>query len=398
VEEILMKNVAVSVGLAALLLASAARAQDITITWLVPDHNIATGYLPKLASDGIQNVVTIDEISAAPQPHHKETGGVNLNVFQSQIGTIAEFSVSWAGGSTDLHSPPQKTPQIGHAPSIALGYSSVDNYDTAIEVHQGGQDKEGSLWYQLGSNSPPSFGDIVWSHADRYGTGYNATVAVDLNGKSLNTAAVVEVHQEAVDESALWYQVGVLTLGSSPSISWGSSIEINGGLSPGFVPIVSVSNDLAVLVAEGSGGALWYALGVVDEATKTIAWTDPVPYGTTGYNPTVSIFGDGADYIAPGRVVVEAHQMANGTGPLVYSTAIAKLGTMGSSPTLTWSNTDIPYSAGGCYPSVAISFDGYTPPNPNGSTSNLSVTETHEIACGTATIEYSFGYLVNDGS
>jgi hypothetical protein len=54
---------------------------------------------------------------------------------------------------------------------------------------------------------------------------------------------------------------------------------------------------------------------------------------------------------------------------------------------------DVPYSTG-CYPSVAISFDGYTPPNPNGTTSNLSVTETHETACGTAPIDYMFGYLV----
>src|SRR5580693_6568957 len=37
----------------------------------------------------------------------------------------------------------------------------------------------------------------------------------------------------------------------------------------------------------------------------------------------------------------------------------------------------------GCYPSIALSFDGSAPPNPNGTTSNLNLTETHETACGT---------------
>jgi hypothetical protein len=71
-----------------------------------------------------------------------------------------------------------------------------------------------------------------------------------------------------------------------------------------------------------------------------------------------------------------------------------KNGAGGSPDSITWSTTtDIMY-ANGCYPSIALSFDGYTPPNPNGTTSNLSLTETHEIACGTATVEYGFGYLV----
>jgi hypothetical protein len=32
------------------------------------------------------------------------------------------------------------TLQIGHAPSIALAFSGANDYDTAIEVDQGGQD------------------------------------------------------------------------------------------------------------------------------------------------------------------------------------------------------------------------------------------------------------------
>jgi hypothetical protein len=63
VEEILMKNAAVTMGLSALLLASGAKAQDITIAWKVTDHNISNGYLPKMASDGQNTVAIIDMFS-----------------------------------------------------------------------------------------------------------------------------------------------------------------------------------------------------------------------------------------------------------------------------------------------------------------------------------------------
>jgi hypothetical protein len=131
----------------------------------------------------------------------------------------------------------------------------------------------------------------------------------------------------------------------------------------------------------------------VDTATSTIAWTAPISYGS-GYNPTVSVYGDGTDLWIRGRVLVEAHQVDDGTGSLVYSVGVLK----GSSPTsITWStttsgslNTNI-YYATGCYPSVALAFDGYTAPSP----SEVSVTETHETACGSATMtEYWFGYLI----
>jgi hypothetical protein len=383
-----MKNYSVTMGLAALLLASGTQAQDITITWLVSGKKIATGYLPKLASDGLQNEVTIDQIN---------TGTNGVSAFQTQIATIDTKSVSWAGASKYLYSPPQKTPQIGLAPSIALAYDAKNNYDNAIEVHQGAQEKDGSLWFQLGTNSPPFFANIVWSSAKQYGNGYNATVAADLNETSKTTTTVVEVHQEAEGESTLWYQVGVLTQGPSPSIVWGPTTMVNSGLNQGSVPTVSVANNFAVLVAQGTPGALWYALGTVDTATSTINWSDPIPYAGGGFNPTVSVFGDGTtSYIGKGRVVVEAHQMDSGAGPLMYTVGLLKNGTGGSAPTsIDWSTlSDVIYS-NGCYPSVALSFDGYTPANEAGTTSNLSLTETHEIACGTAAIDYGFGYLVS---
>jgi len=324
----------------------------------------------------------------------------DISAFQTQIGTIDTASVSWAGVSEFLYSPPQTTPQIGLAPSIALYLETAyPNCDSAIEVHQGAQDEHGSLWYQLGSNCSPEFSDIIWGKAIHYATGYNATVAADLNETRSRKTTVVEVHQAEQGASALWYKVGVLTgqgkLGAAPSIIWGPTTEMmgsNGGATQGVIPTVSVANNLAIVVYESSesDGVLWYSLGEVDTATSTIAWGDPIFYGF-GFNPTVSIYGDGTSSygLGAGHVVVEAHQTGTGTdiGALEYTAGLLT----GATPTsITWSTSENNSYANGCYPSVALFFDGST-----GTTSSVGVAETHETACGTAKINYSFGYLTS---
>lgn len=389
-----MKNISVTMGLAAVLAAGGAMAQDITISWWVTGTNIGTGYLPKVATDGIENAVTIDQINMGPRGtlNGLPTG---VSAFQTRIGTLDAHKVAWTGGWDDLYSPPQTTPQIGLAPSIALAYAATDNNDAAIEVHQGAQESDGSLWYQIGS-FPDPFSEIVWGTAINYGTGYNATVAADLNGEK-KTTTVVEVHQESSGASALYYKVGVLTVDPSPSISWGPTTLVNMGMDVGSMPTVSVAGNFAVLVAQGAPGALWYAIGKVDLATSTIDWSDANPYGGGGYNPTVSVWETSSISDIRGRVVVEAHQLDSLGGTLVYNTGLLKDGTGGTPPTsIDWNpNSNMPYS-NGCYPSVALAFDGYTPANAEGATSYISLTETHETACGTAPIEYSFGYLVSN--
>jgi hypothetical protein len=387
-----MKNVSVKMALAAMLLAGTTRANDITIKWNVTPTSYLSSYLPKVASDGLQNVVTIAET------------GTGLSAVIDELGLyqpLTSEQVQWTGSPSYLYGPTQ---QVGHAPTIALAYDSVDNYDGAIEVHQGGQDSESSLWFQLGSIAPPpSALAISWGSATRLGPGpwacgpyprgcgagpydygYNPTVAADLDGPSFTSSTVVEAHQAASGESTLYYHVGVLTLGPSPSISWGPSLAVS--TTQGSAPTVSISNNVAVLVAQGSGGTLWSSIGVVDTATSTIAWTTPSQYAS-GYNPTVSVYGSGTDLLISGRALVEAHQLDNGTGPLVASVGVLK----GSSPTsITWSDTtNVPYGSG-CYPSVALA-GGVGPYPPY----NLTVTEIHEAGCGSATMtDYSFGYLV----
>ena len=401
----LMKNVSVTMGLAALLLAGAIQAEDITIKWQIKGDPLLTFYLPKVASDGLQNVALIAE------------GHTGSSALEDEIGfyqALPTAKVDWSG-SSNIYGPSE---QKGQAPTIALAYDSKDDYDTAIELHQGGQDSGSSLWFQLGTNAPPSFTGIGWGTATRlapgpwacgpyprgcgtfeFDSGYNATVAADNNlgpagiGDG-NSATVVEVHQAAAGESALYYHVGLLTLGASPSISWGPSLPFDSsGIIEGYAPTVSIANNVAVLVSQGSPGGsnLWYSIGAVDTATSTIAWTAPIPYGS-GYNPTVSVWGSGPGVPFAGRVLVEAHQVDNGKGSLVYSVGVLD----GTSPTsITWSvttsgspNTNIPYATG-CYPSVALAWDGNAPPD------DVSVTETHEANCGSATTtSYWYGHLI----
>jgi len=351
---------------APLLLAGGALASDIVISWQETGHVYGNGYLPKVASDGFSSVASIAQTS---------TGFASLEYW---TGFYSGVGVTW--GST-VHVPTQ----IIHAPSIALAYGTNQDVDNAIEVHQGGQDSGGALWYQLGKGSAPLGGTISWFTAKQYDIGYNPTVAADLNGPSTKSTAIVEVHQAAEGESALWYHVGKLTYASTPTITWGPSHEINGGLNHGYAPTVSVANNEAILVAQGSGGSLWYAIGEVNTSTDEITWTNPTTYAS-GYNPTVSVYGDGLTNFfgfPSGRVLVEAHQQDAGTGPLLYRTGVVN----GATPTsITWTpNTSTDYSKG-CYPSVALAFTelGF----------NLSVTEIHSEKCGGAeTLVASFGLL-----
>src|SRR5580693_1404411 len=84
----LMKNVSVTMGLAALMLAGAIKAQDITIKWKVKGDPLLTFDLPKVASDGIQNVALIAE------------GHKGLKALEDELGSyqpLAPAQVVWSG-------------------------------------------------------------------------------------------------------------------------------------------------------------------------------------------------------------------------------------------------------------------------------------------------------------
>jgi hypothetical protein len=387
-----MKNVAATIGFATLLLAGTTQAQ-ITINGWTSGKTLLSSFAPKLASDTQNDVVTIAGT------------GKGLSALETQLGSYLDLPtrLSWAGSTNFIFSPSQ---QIGQGASIALAFGGPDLYDVAIEMHQGGQESGSSLWFQLGSGAPPLSSGINWQPTTQFGPGpwacgpyprgcgagrfdygYSPTVAADNDEPPSSTTTVLEVHQSAATgESTLYYHVGILTLSASPSITWGQSLQVS-ATTQGSAPTVSISNNVAVLVFQGSGGALLYSTGVVDPTTSTIAWTEPVSYDS-GYSPTISVSGDGTGL--PRRVLVEAHQVGTGTGSLVYSTGAM----IGPSPTsIIWSSlsgtpANIAYATG-CSPSVALAFAGHT------LMSQVSATETHACGGSTATdVEAFFGHLV----
>lgn len=374
-----MKNFPVAAGfVGALLLASVASAEDITIKWQQQGLPIGTGWLPKIASDGQIGMTTLI--------FQTGTGNAAFEYSNGFLNTSSKL-LSWIG-PYNVFSSTEPSPEVGHEPSIALVTCGVyaclsSGHDVAnvIQVHQGGQDSGAALWYRTGVYDPGS--PTVWAAAIKYDDGYNPTVAADPGGSSFSTTTVVEVHQGGVDSSDLWYHVGTLTYGESTVyVTWGPSYRT--GFS-GYAPTVAIYGGLVVLVAQGTKPQLWYSLGVVDTSTNTINWGDAKNYDT-GFNPTVSLRTCGPLFSC-GWIVTEAHQGGGGTGPLWY-----RIGTLNSSggsyPTsITWTpNSATKYNSSGCYPSISVLSNslGYS----------YDVVESHSEACGgPAKIVASWGTL-----
>jgi len=356
---------------AVLLPATQAAAKDVKIDWKQTGAALATGYLPRVTSDGGNGT----------------TGSVNTaGIYQDATG-FAEFGFLtgfFSGGSTvNWNTPTNIHAEIGHEASIAMASYCVDpecnqSGDAAIEVHQGGQDNGSLLWYRIGQgnvlNVASSSNGLVWAAKGvSYDHGYNPTVAVDNSGfDNPNTPIVVEVHQADLNYSELWYHVGVYNIGSSSSVSLQGSHNFG---FQGYSPTVSVCDGLAALVAQGADGNLWYSIGVVNTSNGTIAWTSPTTY-TNGYNPAISIYETGNTFNGDWDVV-EAHQADNNeTGQLLYRTGHMSFTSSGGYPSsIKWStkggNTDY---ATGCYPSVTLfRVPGVSAPY---------VVETHSAACG----------------
>jgi len=415
-----MKNVPLAiVFLAALLVAGGAKAEDkptpenkpigpevISIDWLQTGVNYGMGFMPKVAADGC---CFADDLGVA----ETGTGFSALEGWKGIPGVEGDTLVPIVWCGTDV------TSQIGHAPSAALfawsdaaddGSYGPWQDDLAIEVYQGSQSNGTALWYRLGSFEGNSdLCGMSWAATpQQYDQGYNPSIAVDHNGPNsgliayfngLNTkGTVVEVHQAGDDVvSPLWYHVGTLSGVPDvhngygiPSLTLGPATEINFGLNQGNHPTVSIADNLAILVAEGPSGALWYSIGVVNPATSTIAWSAPEVYDS-GYAPSISVYGSGVR--GSGWTVVEVHQQDHGTGPLLYRTGILSDTLSGAPPaSITWTaNSNVSYSIG-CYPSVALSdYLTFTPY----AGLQLWMSEVHGSECGAASALYfSSGVLL----
>jgi hypothetical protein len=385
-------------SLTTLCLAGRAAADDVKIEWQETGVIVGTGYLPRVASDGA--LYGNLNVANAASIYQDATG---FATFDYQTG------FNRAQGTVDWNSPLTIYGEVGHEASIAVKAGCVDELtcpfgspatpplDFAIEVHQGGQDNGSELWYRIGQGNyydvRNSSSELVWaSSAYPYDHGFNPTVAIDgtpLGPQNPQPLTLIEVHQAGVGLSTLWYHYGAYNVGTtSSSVTWGPAV--NSGFQ-GYAPTVSVALGLAVLVAQGSAGTLWYSLGVVNSTDGTIAWTTPTTY-TNGYNPTISIELDGGWNAI--WDLVEAHQADTGAGELLYRTGAMNYGSGSSYPTaITWTSPDTDYATG-CYPSVGILLfhifgdEVYAPP---------SVAETHSADCGEASeITSSLGFFEFD--
>lgn len=366
-----MKNIRFAIGLlGALLLANAAGAQNLTIQWAVTGWPSGEGWIPKAASDGQDGNVAIIYQTA--------TGGdATFNYFDGQM-VISDINYLYWDGPYDITSSGQPNKEAGHAPSIAMvdclipSCTSYPGYaSNVIEVHQASQDPGAKLLFRSGVDT--GYG-TTWANSHSYDSGFNPTVALDQSGGTDTSTTIVEVHQATIDSSLLWYHVGKLTYSdTSPSASFDGSHSTG---FTGYAPTVSVARGVAVLMAQGPSGEMWYSIGSVDTTKGTITWGPQTKYDT-GWNPSASVqwcSGGGATFGCD-LMVVEVHQEKNGTGSLMYRTGVMHYGTGGTTPTsIHWTpNSDTKY-ADGCYPTVSVMTDS------DGSFHPL--VEAHSAACG----------------
>jgi len=362
----------------ALLFAIRAGAADVTIAWIETGAPVGYGYLPHLASDGWGSFVSIYEQSTGFTPFGYQTG------FQQNPDLF------W-NPSNFVTSPTQPSDEVGHSPAIAIAPYFVDgilSQDNIIEVHQGGQDDGAALWFRAGQMAPgqvqPTGSDVAWEAAQSYDTGFNSTVAVDQYCSSCEggTTTIVEVHQSQSGPSPLWFHIGTFSgLGTpTPTVSFGPAMQFDPGFD-GYAPSVSIADGLIVLVGQGSGGSLWFSIGVLESSDQSIGvtWTTPQTYDS-GYNPSISLVGctdcGKSRGFKAAWDLVEVHQSLNNTtGPLLYRTGRLNPPSGASYPTtIKWTpNADTQYADEGCYPAVSqMPF----PPD-----QYYEVLETHSTAC-----------------
>jgi hypothetical protein len=371
-----------------LLVANACNAENLTIDWWVTGWTSGKGFIPKIAASG-------GLTGSGALIYQTSTADATFKYWDGQMVLTDPKTLNWDGPSS-VTSTTQPSPEVGHAPSIAMVTCPIPAcrglYITpnVIQVHQGGQDGGAALFYRTGVNTGGL--STTWAASQFYNTGFNPVVAVDQIGGTSTTTTVVEVHQAAADSSELWYHVGTLTYSaSSVSVSWGAPQKT--GFS-GYAPTVSIAKGIVVLMAQGTAPQMWYSIGTVDTSTNTIKnWSVSNNYDN-GYNPSVSVqtCDAGGDTFGCDFVLVEGHQEGKTTGSLMYRIGKMYYPTGGGAPTsIKWTpNADTNY-AKGCYPSFGLMTYG------TDYTSTYPLVESHSDQCGEAAIiQTAWGHLQLD--
>jgi hypothetical protein len=241
--------------------------------------------------------------SEAPKPAASNTV---VEVHQSHVGTDLWYHV----GEVNLSG---KSVSWGASQKYDRGRVPTCDFDgtTVVEVHQGHDDNK--LWYRLGTVNKAAR-TISWTSGSNYDRGRSPVVAFSGN-------TVVEIHQSHAD-SDLWYHVGILDR-AGMSINWGPSYKFDRGR----IPSVAFAGDAQTVVEvhqAHESAALWYHVGVVNPAARTIDWGRSHRYDQ-GRLPMCD---------TAGNTVVEVHQ-GHDDVQLWY-----RIGTLGAgSRTIGWSGS-----------------------------------------------------------
>ena len=208
--------------------------------------------------------VPAPEAPATQGPDERPSSPTNdtvVEVHQSHMGTNLWYHV----GVVD---PDALAIDWGDSHKYDIGQSPMCDFDgnTVVEVHQSHTGTD--LWYQVGVVNERSM-TIEWGPAQKYDRGRTPIVAV-------NGDVVIELHQSHTGTN-LWYHVGTLNR-SARSISWGPSHKFDKGQIPS-IGLAEVEQDVIVEVHQSHTGTnLWYHVGIVDPAARTINWGESQRY------------------------------------------------------------------------------------------------------------------------
>jgi hypothetical protein len=276
--------------------------------------------------------------------------GIAVEVHQSKgagtlwyhVGVLTGCNCQF-GGSNQYDS--------GRTPAVACNDGGV-----VVEVHQS-DGPSTKMWYHVGIVNANTK-TVAWGSSINYDSGDNPSVAIN------NIGIVVEVHKSDGLSTKMWYHVGSVDP-NAKTVAWGDSINYDSG----SVPSVAINNNgVAVEVHQSDGPStnLWYHVGVVNSAAKTVAWGSSINYDQ-GANPSVAITDDG--------FVIEIHRSE------AFDTLWCRTGIVdANSKTITWLTGSRQYDKGS---------------NPAVATNGLLAMAVHQ---GGSTLWYSASMIADRGT
>lgn len=218
----------------------------------------------------------------------------------------------------------------GTSPGVAL-----DNAGTVVVVYESGRQLYSLVGVVDLSSGDPTRYTIAWGETQNYDGGLTPAVAMTRNGSGV----VVAVHvTNNVFSNALYYHVGQVDV-ASKSITWGPSVKYD----TGAAPHIALSDAGAVVEVHRSQAAdtIWYHAGAVDVSAQTLSPLGGSIEVVAGAPPSVALDDSGN--------AIEVHQTSN----LVTATTYYDMGTLGSDGvSVTWQDS-VAYDAG-VVPAIAV--------------------------------------------